>query len=498
MNVKKRLISGLLLSLFLFCALLTPALAADGSTKTYVYNEYGEAVCAPSAYLCTRVLRGRDLGLGDFSKLTDLYVNGNVYLSDSGNNRIVVLSPEYELVRVISEVQESGAASALNSPSSVFLADGLLYICDTGNSRVVAVDSEDRVVKTFCKPASDLLTEDFAFKPSKVVVNRAGSVYIAASGVYQGLLHYESDGSFIEFFGANKVEVTAAVLLKSMWMNIFSDEQRESLIRTVPTEYAGIFIDSEDMIYTTTVTASTSQVKRLNASGENILIYPGSSTGFLQKGYDRNNFGDQILEYAKGSLRRSQIMDVTVDGDNVIAVLDSSRGRVLLFDSEQNTLGIFGGSGTQDGCFTNASALAKNGGEYLVADGTRNSVTVFAPTEYMQNIRCALRAYGQGEYSESRAYWERVLESNAGLSVAAKGVGRALLLEGNFRDAMRYLKMGDDRYYYSMALTRYRREFLRENSLWLVPCVIVAAAAVCIGLRQLYLAILRSGKGREK
>ena len=488
----------MLLSLLLLCALLTPALAADGSTKTYVYNEYGEAVNAPSAYLCTRVLRGRDLGLGDFSKLADLYVNGNVYLSDSGNNRIVVLSPEYELVRVISEVQENGTATALSSPSSVFLADGLLYICDTGNSRVVAVDADDRVVKTFYKPASDLLTEDFAFKPSKVVVNSAGSVYIAASGVYQGLLHYESDGSFIEFFGANKVEVTAAVLLKSMWMNIFSDEQRESLIRTVPTEYAGIFIDSEDMIYTTTITASTSQVKRLNASGENILMYPGSSTGFLQKGYDRNNFGDQILEYAKGSLRRSQIMDVTVDDDNVIAVLDSTRGRVLLFDSEQNTLGIFGGSGTQDGYFTNASALSKNGEEYLVADGTRNSVTVFAPTEYMQNIRCALRAYDRGEYSESRTYWERVLESNAGLSVAAKGIGRALLLEGNFRDAMRYLKMGDDRYYYSMALTRYRREFLRENSLWLVPCVIAAAVAVCIGLRQLYLAILRSGKGREK
>ena len=488
----------MLLSLLLLCALLTPALAADASTKTYVYNEYGEAVNAPSAYLCTRVLRGRDLGLGDFSKLADLYVNGNVYLSDSGNNRIVVLSPEYELVRVISEVQESGAASALNSPSSVFLADGLLYICDTGNSRVVAVDADDRVVKNFYKPASDLLTEDFAFKPSKVVVNSAGSVYIAASGVYQGLLHYESDGSFIEFFGANKVEVTAAVLLKSMWMNIFSDEQRESLIRTVPTEYAGIFIDSEDMIYTTTITASTSQVKRLNASGENILMYPGSSTGFLQKGYDRNNFGDQILEYAKGSLRRSQIMDVTVDDDNVIAVLDSTRGRVLLFDSEQNTLGIFGGSGTQDGYFTNASALSKNGEEYLVADGTRNSVTVFAPTEYMQNIRCALRAYDRGEYSESRTYWERVLESNAGLSVAAKGIGRALLLEGNFRDAMRYLKMGDDRYYYSMALTRYRREFLRENSLWLVPCVIAVAVAVCIGLRKLYLAILRSGKGREK
>ena len=238
--MKKRPIAVLLLSVFLICAIAAPVFAADGSTKNYVYNEYGEAVNAPSAYLSSGVLRGRDLGVGDFSKIADLYVNGNVYVSDSGNNRIVVLDSNYRLVRLIEQVTENDVQTLLNTPSSVFLADGLLYICDTGNSRVIAIDENDCVVKTFLKPDSDLLTEDFAFKPSKVVVNSAGSVFIAASGVYQGLLHYESDGSFIEFFGANKVEVTAEVLIKSMWMNIFSDEQRESLIRSVPTEYAGI------------------------------------------------------------------------------------------------------------------------------------------------------------------------------------------------------------------------------------------------------------------
>lgn len=497
MNVKKRLITILFLSLMIF-GMVTPVFAAEVDTKNYVYNEYGEPVNAPSAYLCSGVLRGRDIGVGDFSKITDIYINENVYISDSGNNRIVVLDEDYQLVRVITEITENGAITTLNTPSSVFLKDGRLYICDTGNSRVVVIDENDNVVQTFVKPASDLLTEDFNFKPSKVVVNSAGSVYIGASGVYQGLLHYEGDGTFIEFFGANKVEVTAAVLIKSIWMNIFSDEQREALIRTVPTEYAGIFIDSEDMIYTTTVTASDSQVKRLNASGENILMYPGSSTGFIQKGYNRNNFGDQVIETSKGAVRRSQIMDVVVDEDQIIAVLDSNRGRVLLFDSEQNPLCIFGGSGTQDGYFTSVSALGKNGEDYLVADSTRNSVTVFAPTEYMQNIRCALRAYDQGNYSESRTYWEKVLESNAGLFVAARGIGRALLLEGDFKEAMQYLKMGDDRYYYSMALTRYRREFLRENGLWLIPCIIVAVVAAYIGIRKLYYAILRSGKERTQ
>ena len=497
MLVKKKIWIIPVVCLLVF-AMFAPVAATEVDTTDYVYNEYGEAVNAPSAYVSGRVLRGRDIGVGDFNKIADLYVNENIYISDSGNNRIVVLDPEYNLVRVIAEITENGEKTALNSPASVFLKDGLLYICDMANSRVVVIDENDCVVKTFEKPQSDLLTEDFNFKPSKVVVNSAGSVYISANGVYQGLLHYENDGTFIEFFGANKVQVTPDVLIKSMWMNIFSDEQREALIRSVPTEYAGIFIDGEDMIYTTTVTATDSQVKRLNASGENILMYPGSTTGFLQKGYNRNNFGDQTIETGRNGVRRSQIMDVVVDEDNVIAVLDSQRGKVFLFDSEQNPLGIFGGSGTQEGCFTTVSALGKNGEDYLVADGTRNSITVFEPTEYMQHIRSALRAYEQGDYTESCAHWEKVLEDNAGLFVAARGIGRVLLLEGKFEEAMRYLKMGDDRYYYSMALTRYRREFLRDNSLWLIPAAAAVVAAVSWGLWKLYLWIKNSGKGRAQ
>lgn len=497
MNVKKRCIV-LIACCMIVSALALPVQASTSTSKNYVYNEYGEAVAAPSAYTCSRVLRGRDLGIGDFSNIVDLYVNGNVYISDAGNNRVVVLDERYAFVEQIDYVVDNGQKVSLSTPSSVFVADGLLYICDTGNARVIAVDEQKQIVKTFLKPESDLLTEDFAFKPSKVVVNSAGSVFVSASGVYQGLLHYEGDGSFIEFFGANKVEVTADVVIKSLWMNLFSDEQRESLVRTVPTEYAGIFIDSEDMIYTTTSTATTGQVKRLNAAGDNILMYPGSTSGVLQKGYDRNNFGDQILENSKGGIKYSKIMDVHVDEDGVIAALDAQKGRVLLFDNEQNTLGVFGGTGTQDGYFTSVSTISKNESEYLVADGTRNSVTIFEPTQYMNDIRCALRAYENGAYDQSRQYWEKVLEKNAGLSVAAKGIGRALLSEGNCEEALHYLKMGDDRYYYSMALTQYRRDFLRENSVWLIPCVVVVVAAVCWGLKRLYYAIKESGGRKDK
>ena len=484
-------------SIMIFSLLFHAMPVQAQTTKNYVYNEYAEAVNAPNAYTSGRILRGRELGIGDFSKITDIYVNDNIYIADSGNNRIVVLNPDYQLVRIIDSVEMEGERSMLGSPQGVFLKDELLYICDTANARVIAINEEDTVVKTYTKPSSDLLTEDFEFKPSKVVVNSAGSVFVGASGVYQGLLHYDNDGTFLEFFGANKVEVTLQVIMKSMWMNIFSKEQRESLVRSVPTEYAGIFIDSESMIYTTTITAQESQVKRLNASGENILIYPGSSGSLLQKGYNRNNFGDQQTDSVKGAIKRSELMDVDVDEDGIIAVLDAQRGRVFLFDSEQNPLCIFGGSGSQEGCFVNASALGKSGEDYLVSDYDTNSITVFEPTEYMQNIKAALRTYAQGNYEESRMYWKRVIEKNAGLAVAFKGVGRTLLLEGDYEESMDYLKKGDDRYYYSLALTSYRRDYLRENSVWLIPCVAAAVILFVIAIRRIRRAILKSAEGRN-
>ena len=91
-----------------------------------------------------------------------------------------------------------------------------------------------------------------------------------------------------------------------------------------------------------------------------------------------------------------------------------------------------------------------------------------------------------------------MLEKNAGLAVAFKGVGRTLLLEGNYEEAMDYLKKGDDRYYYSLALTSYRRDFLRENSIWLVPCAVAAVIVFVAAVQRIHRAILRSGERRAK
>ncbi len=125
-----------------------------------------------------------------------------------------------------------------------------------------------------------------------------------------------------------------------------------------------------------------------------------------------------------------------------------------------------------------------------------NSVTVFAETEYMSLIRTALNEYSMGNYNESAEYWKKVIKKNSSLPVAYKGVGRALLINGEYEKAMEYLKIGDDRFYYSMAVERYRREFLRENFIWLLPVTVVTLFVFVKLIKLLKRAIINSGKKR--
>ena len=454
----------------------------------YYYDRRGRSVAAPDTYVAGGLLDGNALGIGSFDAIGDLYVDGEeaLYIADTGNDRVVVLSADDTVRRVVETVETDEGPVPLNAPEGVFYHNGLLYICNTGGGEVLAVDADNRVVRRLGKPESASLSEEAVFKPSKVAVNASGAVFVAASGIYLGLLQYGTDDVFANFFGAAKVEVTPDVVLAAMWKSLFTDAQRESLKREISTEYANLFIDSEDFVFTVTSTVNEKQVSRLNAAGENILKYPGyDDASLFTSGYNRNNFGDQEFDYSKGYKIVSQLTDLHVDAEGILTVLDSRRGKVLQFDSELNPIGVFGGTGDQRGFFRGAAALEKQGEAYLIADGDKNTITRMVPTGYIRTVREALAGYRQGEYARSEELWNEVLASNPHFTVAYRSIGRALLADGDCRAAMDYLREGDDRYYYSLALQEYRRDFIRNNLLWLLPAMLAVLAGLVVGWRRL-------------
>ncbi len=473
--MKKRICSLFLSAILLTLALCQPV-AALYQGKDYQYDDYGTSIAAPAAMSVDRILDGEALGVGSLSEPDDLYVapNQNIYLCDTGNDRVLVFDRNFKLLREITEVQIDGQTEILRKPSGTFVdTEGKLYICDTGNQRVLKLDGE-RVVYQYTMPKTELINQDDEYKPEKVVVDTTGCVYVVAYGIYQGLVAYENDGTFTSFFGSNKVELTASVLFEYTWKKLFTKEQREAMQRIIPVEYANVFIDSKNFIYTATSNSETSlhEVKKLNALGDNVLINTSYNTL-----YDKNDFGDLESNYEKGKEIDSSIVDVHVDANGIITLLDQTRGRLFQYDKDCNLLFTFGTSGNQSSSFRMPSSVEKLGEQYLVLDSTKGTITVLSYTSYAEQVKEAVMLYNDGKYIESVSLWEDVLKENSNLSLAYKGIGKARLQQGKYEEAMEYLGKSNDRQSYSTALREYRKDFIRQNIIWLI----LGGIAVVVG-----------------
>src|SRR5438445_13406259 len=69
--------------------------------------------------------------------------SGNIYVSDTINDRIVVFDSSGKLLKTI------GSASGLQHPTSVAVdSGGNIYVSDTLNDRIVVFDSSGKLLKT--------------------------------------------------------------------------------------------------------------------------------------------------------------------------------------------------------------------------------------------------------------------------------------------------------------------------------------------------------------
>ncbi len=480
----KKYITTVVIVLVLLCTLALSCSAVTLKTD-YMYDGHNKSYAAPAAYVANDIITGDTVGTTSFDAPKDLYVHtdGNVYIVDTGNNRIVIIDSDYKLVRIITEViLEDGTASALSSPEGVFHGpDDLIYICDTGNRRVVAIDKDNKVVISMDGKDLVAVNEKLEFKPQKVAVDENLSIYVIDSNVYQGILHYNHDGNFVGFFAPNDVEVSAAVRLAAMWKEIFSDEQLDYMQKALPAPYNNIFLSSEDYLFTTATGVEVGdEIKCLNTIGKNILITPQSQNGQVA-------YGDVELQYDdQNKMVSSVFVDVYCDENGIISALDSTRGRIFQYDSDSNLVCIFGGLGTKLGMFQNPTAIEKNKDEYLILDAKNNSITTFVATEYILDVYEALSYYKKGLYEESVDLWKDVLKQNNKYTIAYRSIGRAYLQQGYYKEAMEVLKEGNDKYFYSMALKEYRKEYTRDNLWWMLIVGIGGIWAASFGLKKLF------------
>lgn len=471
MNSKCKRLVMLALVCVLCVSLIPVSVLADSLPyDTYNYDYWENIVFTPAAYVPDGSLSGVSLDIGAFSNPQDICIapDGDLYIADTGNNRIVVVDSQTRQVsRIITTFDNNGQEDSFNAPYGVCVSEnGQLYVADKENQRIVVLELDNTLVKIISDPESDVLEEGFVFKPLKITVDYADRVYCIAQNMYQGIMVFESEGNFTGFFGTINVQLS---LWEKFWKHIATKEERQNQQLYVATEFTGLDIDESGFVYATNIDETGEQaVRRLNPRGEDVI----------KKGENENVGGDLWTDGSGDYAGASQITDVVYRGDGIYSLLDRKRGRIFTYDHEGNLLYIFGGLGTQEGTFTTPAALEQWGDYLLVLDASRAEIYLYAPTEYGSLINEAVALRYDGDEAEAVELWERVLELDENNELANTGIGKAYLSAGDNETAMEYLEKGMDREYYSVALKRYRSALLRQYMGPVLSGLVVLAVAV--------------------
>lgn len=472
--------------IFLLCliviSVLPSTVLASAPYQTYTYTYYAEPILSPDAYIPTNEINGSQIDTLGLKEPTDLVVasNGDIYIADTGNNRVVVLNPDgsfklqlFEFVDPIKNYKKY----YLKGPTGVCItSDNKLYIADAGNNRIIVLDDKYNLVNSLIEPKSDIFPEGFVYTPNSLVSDKSGRIYVVVNNSNMGILALKSDGSFESFLGAQKVNPSINDLF---WRIFMTNEQIQRTKKFVPSEYNNIAINEKGFIfvttsaidqwsqYNTTITRSLDNkyapVKMLNPSGIDVL----KRNGFFPPS------GDVKVEFGSDdTYGPSSITDIAMGPFNTYTMVDSRRNKLFTYDYDGNLLFAFAGKGMQTGLFQSITAIAYQGENIIVLDKTRSAITIFKTTDYGKLIYEAINFHDQRKYKSEADTWDKILATNSNFDLAYIGKGSDLMQKKEYKEAMEYFKRGNNVTEYSRAFEEYRK-LAMKNYFIFIPILII-------------------------
>ena len=186
-------------------------LVASGETTTDTSNSGAVKLVAQN------VIGSAGNGEGQFTEPRGAAVDakGNIYIADTGNNRIEIFGPDGTLIRAVGSF--GGGDGQFNEPRGIAV-DGQsnIYVTDTWNARVVKLDSNGTFLKAW-GTGNDLGSGRRAtmtdrteagnaaaplgfYGPRGIAVDAEGNVYIADTG-NKRIVVTDSEGTFLYQWG---------------------------------------------------------------------------------------------------------------------------------------------------------------------------------------------------------------------------------------------------------------------------------------------------------
>jgi len=383
---------------------------------------------------------------GGLNHPEDLFMTAKdeLYVADSGNNRIVQLDLEGRIVRTIPESTDPEPKAKLRKPEGVFVTEkGEIYVADTGSRRVAVFGQDGKFAKEYVAPSSELLPKTFVYAPLKVIVDQRGYIYMVTKGGYQGLLQLAPDGTFAGFYGANKVPTS---WLDSLKRKFFTEEQLKEELSRLPGSVTNVASDAQGFIFTVNKDLKSGQLKRLNFGGVDLLM--------------NHNFAPWVKPLDKFSFQ-----DVHVDSNGVMSVAETAEGKIYQYDKYGQLLFVFGATSTGSeqrlGTFKRmTSIVADSYGSLYIADGELNRIQIMKRTHYGELVHQASYMDNQGKYAEARKLWEEIRRLNGMNDRAYLGIAKAMFKDGEYGQAMTYFEQAKDKEGYSESYWQVRMNFL--------------------------------------
>ncbi len=452
-------------------------------TKTY---------SGKASYVYAKEMNAKSLGY-EYKSLSDISASDDeIYILDGVDSSVFVLDKNLKKISSFKGVTVDGKPLDFTGASGILYNNDELYICDTENQRVIICDKAGNGKRVLELPDSELIPEDFKFRPIKVAVDSKNNIYVLSEGSFYGAILYSSDGSFLGFYGSNTVEAGVITALKNLWEKItMTNEKRAFSASKIPYQFVDLYIDSGDFVYTATGitkkdTVESGQIKRLNPGGSNILEESSDTI-----------FGDRATSSVwfrgAGWTVSSSINGVVSDENKFIYCFDQNRGKVFIYDDECNFISSVGGGNgdvNQKGMFSHITGIDLLGTDLIVIDDQKKNITVFERSSFGNLLMEAQRLQLLGDYDKAKELWVEVNKLDKNNQLAYIGLAKAAYSEGEYKASMEYAKLAKNKEMYDLAY-----EYVRNDnfSKYFTP-VILTLAFVVIGL---YIAIKyrrKSGK----
>ena len=470
--------------------------ATAAFNKVKLTSKAGEADYAAAETLVNEKSTALNLLVETYGKINlninsdiETDANGNVYISDTGNKRVIVLDKYYKVKFLIKDFENrNGIMDSFTKPQGVFVtADdaltgkkGKIYVCDTDSSRIVTFDLNGNFIDVIAQPESELFAANAIYRPIALAVDAYNRLYVVSSSTYQGIIVMTDEGEFTGFVGAQQVTISA---WDKIWRRFQTEEQRAKDEAYIPTPYNNITL-SGDFIYATinlgaeyegqVIAAITSKagtyspVKMLNASGDEIM----RRNGFFGPCGEVDNQRVKRSDIIYGS---STIVDVAVGPAKTWSIIDQKRSKVFTYDFDGNLLFAFGDFGRQLGNVTRdaLSGIVYHENSMLLLNRTDANFTVYNRTEYGDILVQALQNQIDRQNDQAIKDWKEILKRNSNFDAAYIGIGSALANENKHEEAIESYKSAYDTKNYSISYKELRKEWISKYII-LIPILAIA------------------------